>query len=133
MGRLLVAVTLGLGLAGCSLGINPDTSRFSCDTNKDCGAHFECIAQLAGGGRCFREGECHPETCNGVDDDCDGGIDEDWDLATDSAHCGSCDTACATGAACSAAVCIEIICNDGLDNDGDHLTDCADPDCPCHA
>jgi hypothetical protein len=132
MARLALTVALGFLAAGCSLGINPDTNRFSCSNTKDCGSGFECIAQFAGGGRCFRLGECHPEVCNGLDDDCDGAIDEDWDFTTDSNHCGNCTTVCPSGTTCSAAVCAESNCSDGIDNDGDGLIDCADPDCPCH-
>jgi len=39
------------------------------------------------------------ETCNGVDDDCDTRIDEDFDLMTDPANCGRCASTCSfTGA-----------------------------------
>ena len=34
------------------------------------------------------------EECNGVDDDCDGEIDEDFDTATNPLHCGGCDQPC---------------------------------------
>ncbi|MFO0749097.1 MAG: MopE-related protein [Myxococcota bacterium] len=39
----------------------------------------------------------HPnaaETCNELDDDCDGATDEDFDLTSDIDHCGDCGTAC---------------------------------------
>lgn len=41
-------------------------------------------------------GDCVPslEACNGLDDDCDGEIDEDFDLQTDLDHCGQCDRPC---------------------------------------
>lgn len=41
-------------------------------------------------------GPCTPagEECNSVDDDCDGVIDEDFDLATDADHCGACGNRC---------------------------------------
>jgi hypothetical protein len=35
-----------------------------------------------------------PEECNGKDDDCDGLIDEDFDLNTDPRHCGTCGNSC---------------------------------------
>ncbi|MFK7989509.1 MAG: hypothetical protein AB8I08_26065 [Sandaracinaceae bacterium] len=41
-----------------------------------------------------RECETRPEECNDMDDDCDGRVDEDFDLETDITRCGSCTTAC---------------------------------------
>lgn len=35
------------------------------------------------------------EDCDGQDNDCDGFIDEDFDLQTDPLHCGACETTCA--------------------------------------
>ncbi|MCB9554303.1 MAG: SUMF1/EgtB/PvdO family nonheme iron enzyme [Myxococcales bacterium] len=35
-----------------------------------------------------------PETCDGADNDCDGSVDEDFDLTSDVSHCGRCDNAC---------------------------------------
>ncbi len=35
------------------------------------------------------------EACNGEDDDCDGAVDETFDLSQDVAHCGACGAACA--------------------------------------
>ena len=48
------------------------------------------------------------EICNGRDDDCDGMIDEGFDLMTDPAHCGSCATTCLL--AHSAPVCTNGAC-----------------------
>lgn len=47
-----------------------------------------------------------PEVCNALDDDCDGRVDNGFDLMNDATHCGSCPTRC-TGAArrCCAGVC----------------------------
>ena len=51
-------------------------------------------------------GACVPETetCNEADDDCDGTVDEDFDLDTDTANCGSCGNDCG-GDACTGGVC----------------------------
>jgi len=46
------------------------------------------------------------ELCNGRDDDCDGKSDEGLNLQVDTAHCGSCNHACATGQSCRAGVCV---------------------------
>lgn len=79
-------------------------------------------------------GEVRPqaERCNGVDDDCDGTTDEDFNLQTDNAHCGQCSRACASTEACTSGTCqrrAELLCSDGVDNDGDGDPDCADLDC----
>ncbi|MBN1771988.1 MAG: hypothetical protein JXB32_12035 [Deltaproteobacteria bacterium] len=47
-----------------------------------------------------------PELCNGFDDDCDGSIDEDFDLATDPTNCGGCGNVCAAGETCTDGVCV---------------------------
>ncbi len=72
------------------------------------------------------------ELCDQVDDDCDGAVDEDFDLTRDNAHCGSCNLAC-VGATCVGSRClvglVETDCADGADNENDGLPDCMDPDC----
>jgi hypothetical protein len=45
------------------------------------------------------------ESCNVQDDDCDGKVDETFDLQTDAANCGACGKACATGESCCAGRC----------------------------
>jgi len=80
--------------------------------------------------------ECSAEVCNGVDDDCDGDIDEGFDLQTDLTHCGACDNACPVTPAhatptCSAGGC-GLFCDGGFaDCDGDGANGCeaslADP------
>ncbi|HEY8431924.1 MAG TPA: hypothetical protein VIL20_26285, partial [Sandaracinaceae bacterium] len=68
---------------------------------------------------------CEPggeETCNHGDDDCDGQVDEGFDLRSDEAHCGACGRLCdparATGA-CVAGSCTIQACDDGwADCDG---------------
>jgi hypothetical protein len=49
---------------------------------------------------------CFPtETCNGLDDDCDGETDEDFDLTSDEANCGACGSACG-GLFCADSQCV---------------------------
>ena len=58
-------------------------------------------------------------TCNGVDDDCDGQADEDVNLLTDPANCGTCGNMCSfqnAAAACSAGICALSACNAGYWN-----------------
>jgi hypothetical protein len=77
------------------------------------------------------------EVCNGLDDDCDGGVDEGFDFQSDPAHCGGCFQACVEGKTCldgSCPLAFEANCHNGIDDDQDGLTDCEDPDCnqqPC--
>src|SRR5690606_23828642 len=74
---------------------------------------------------------CRPtgETCNGADDDCDGEVDEDYDLTSSMGNCGACGNACPeapdnAASACEASACI-LRCDDGYDDcDGDVATGC---------
>ncbi len=58
------------------------------------------------------------EECNGADDDCDGRVDEDFDLGTDPDNCGVCGRSCAavadhaTGSECAAGACV-LVCDPG--------------------
>jgi|CXWL01.1.fsa_nt_gi hypothetical protein len=69
------------------------------------------------------------EGCNEKDDDCDGEVDEGFNLQTHDLHCGVCGQACPSGSQCVAATCREIRCDDGNDNDGDGGSDCDDAFC----
>jgi hypothetical protein len=69
------------------------------------------------------------ERCNQLDDDCDGVVDNGFDLPTDPTNCGSCGHVCGGGTSCKASLCTEANCEDGLDNDSNGLSDCADPSC----
>ena len=84
-------------------------------------------------------------SCNNVDEDCNGQVDEDYAPSATTCAVGGCS---ATGSLlCEAGVlrdtcpttpvCVaELDCEDDLDNDGDELVDCADADChaapACH-
>jgi len=123
-------LAVGVTAVSCLFGVDPDRSRFSCVETKDCGPDFECRPQASGGALCFRVGECADEVCDEQDNNCDGLVDESFDLAADPAHCGTCANACLDGAGCAQGRCRESRCDDGQDNDQDGLQDCSDKDCP---
>ncbi len=68
------------------------------------------------------------EICNGVDDDCDGMIDEGIDKATDAANCGACGNVCRYANAapvCSRGTCGMGTCDDNFyDLDGKPTNGC---------
>jgi hypothetical protein len=74
------------------------------------------------------------ETCNGLDDNCDGQIDEG--LLDGPNNCGACGNSCPATHECTAGECVpssELDCGNDADDDGNGLTDCADPDCDLRA
>lgn len=60
-----------------------------------------------GGDASLDAGMCmpQPETCNMRDDDCDGTIDDGFDLRTDTNHCGACNTRCQQREQCCSGSC----------------------------
>lgn len=72
---------------------------------------------------------CPAETCNRVDDDCDGMTDEDFMLQTDPANCGSCGIVCnldhSTDPTCNTGRCRIGTCDAAYSNcDGRNSTGC---------
>ena len=58
-----------------------------------------------------------PEFCDGRDNDCDGSVDEAFDLDNDDAHCGGCGLACAAAGAtttCVDGTCRILACDEGF-------------------
>ena len=82
-----------------------------------------------------REAALRDLTCDGVDEDCDTRIDEDFVASAIRCGRGFCardlTTQCVSGQvqACPERLGCEDLCEDGQDNDFDGLADCADPDC----
>ncbi len=73
------------------------------------------------------------ELCNGIDDDCDGRTDEDFDFLADVRHCGSCDSACSAGPhalpVCSGGQCSYTCAPGFYDNDEQPSTGCEAAEC----
>jgi hypothetical protein len=74
--------------------------------------------------------------CNGVDDDCDGAVDEDFPAQATTCGVGECEasgamtcTAGVVGDTCTPEAPGAEVCGDGLDNDCDGAVDCGDIDC----
>jgi hypothetical protein len=145
MRRGLIAA-LFVGVA-CSVSLS-DTLKYSCVNDSDCGGDgYKCAAPPGGAGRCCLptgketcnkiDDDCNgiaddgmpDETCNGKDDNCNGQIDETFNLMTDPFNCGACGNVCPQNGFCNAGLCRESMCTDGNDNDSDGKIDCADPDC----
>ncbi|MCZ7687240.1 MAG: MopE-related protein [Sandaracinaceae bacterium] len=85
------------------------------DTTGECAAG----AIACRGGTLVCEGATGPapETCNMLDDDCDGMADEDFSLATDVNNCGSCGNVCTLPHAiprCAAGTCQIAACDTGF-------------------
>ena len=73
-------------------------------------------------------GSCTPsaERCNDADDDCDGAVDEDFDLSSDPQNCGACMMACMLPSAtesCSAGACTIASCEPGFGDCNDDASD----------
>lgn len=158
MTALLVGMGAGFVLAaGCKVNLD-DTVVYACENNADCGGGtYVCTAKPGGVGKCCsptgeetcdgKDNDCNgivddrgiAEICNAIDDNCDGRVDEGIDLQKDSLHCGSCPNSCAPDEMCVSGTCAlrsEKSCTDGVDNNLNGKTDCADSEClmqPCDA
>lgn len=106
----------------CGVGACASSGSTSCVDGE---VVYSCVPGTPSGG----------EVCDGVDNDCNGIVDDDAQPVQVSCQVGGC-TAVATGPCdatpdCTAVgVCVsEADCTDAADNDGDGLSDCDDTDC----
>ena len=76
-----------------------------------------CDATGRAYGACVGERGPGVESCNGIDDDCDAQVDEDFDLQRDDSNCGVCGNVCSNPAnafgACGAGTC-GFVCQSGF-------------------
>lgn len=149
---LLCALASGVLVFACTVNLG-DKKIYSCTAKDDCGGDGFICAIAAGGaiGSCCKpagaeqcnmvDDDCNgliddgfpAETCNGKDDNCNGKVDEGFDLNTDPKNCGMCGRQCnLTTEICQQGGCVtrgETDCNNGVDDDNNGKTDCADSSC----
>jgi hypothetical protein len=80
-----------------------------------------CNPEGSGYGAC--EGEVLPqaEVCDNIDNNCNGQVDEGFDLSGDLNNCGSCGHVCAQGQSCQSGVCQPSVPPDGTPCDDGNL------------
>jgi hypothetical protein len=106
----------------------------ACDGTGACGAgRIECAARDPSRSTCSTnpgqsQAQDVRETCNTVDDDCDGTVDDGFDLTSDAQNCGRCGTTCSASngtAECRAGQCAVAGCATGYaDCDGQYANGC---------
>ena len=137
----LLALVLGLGLVRRSNAIRASRSAVApwivvgLVLSAGCSVEPYCFAgTCAGDGRVPVDAgadvdpSCVPqnEVCNGKDDDCDGKLDEEWDLQSDLANCGACGKVCSIPQAfpvCTEGECLIDRCEIGYHNLNGSLVD----------
>ena len=93
--------------------------RVDLDGQVDNGCEYECTPTTTGGGNAI-------ELCDGIDNDCNGEIDETFNTDTDAQNCGACGNLCNVPHAqvtCQAGVCVPDACNVGFHDDNGDLSD----------
>ncbi len=138
---LLLLLSLAAPLVGCELDPYCITCGDEPDAGSDTGSDADDDAADSGAEDALEDtgadtvpdvgipdGCVSGELCNDNDDDCDGEVDEGYNLVADPAHCGGCNMVCAPPHAfpiCSDGVCMMGDCDVGfLDLDGETDNGC---------
>ena len=125
-----------VSVPGCVTG----SCRFECLPNYyDRNGDLPTLGEAGNGCESYCEITSPTELCDGEDNDCNGLVDEGFDLQTDAANCGACGRSCeaAKGAntvvtGCVAGVCV-FACDTGfVDLNGDLAFGSAGNGCECH-
>src|SRR5262249_55080252 len=102
------------------VGNNSCRFRLSTCTGKCCGVCTQGATICAGGQKVCQMGQGPTlEVCNNLDDNCDGQIDEGFDLQNDPVNCGSCNNKCSLPNAvsgCAMGQCTVVTCKPGFAN-----------------
>jgi uncharacterized protein (TIGR03382 family) len=100
-GALACVVACAIAGGGCRV----NDYCIACETDGDAGTGSgDGAGSGSDGGMTCDPMQVHSETCNHADDDCDGLIDEGFDLQTNHDHCGACGNACNKAGAQTACV-----------------------------
>jgi len=93
-----------------------------------CNANFHDLENGAADGCEYFCVDTGAESCDGLDNNCDGAIDEGFDLTSNADHCGACGRACRFSnaqASCAASECVMGACSPGfLDLNQDSADGC---------
>jgi hypothetical protein len=77
---------------------------------------YDADGNEANGCECIRT-NAGVEACDGLDNDCDGMVDEGFDFMTDEAHCGGCNVPCSipfATSSCTGGICQMVACLPGF-------------------
>lgn len=127
---------VGQSCTGSCPAPNPCVAQGTCQRPSTCTNNNTCCgvcrpgSTICVGGAPFCQTSTTPggEQCNNVDDNCDGQIDEGFNLQTDPSNCGSCGTVCNLNNAfpsCVNGTCGILACRPGFGNaDGNTANGC---------